>query len=105
MVRCQYITWFCYRDDIQYRNFLPAFTDCYKLPATFSKWKLLTENHFQMLEDRGISVVRVYANNIEEFIEFCHLHGKGLNAEGRTFFADVRGAKDFLSRQTLYSEK
>lgn len=90
MTQIQAVGWFCYKDENQYNEFLSVFTDIHKLPATFSRWKELTEKGVKQAESAGMIVIRAYAESTAEFIEFCRHHSKGIDAEGRKHFANVK---------------
>lgn len=81
---------FCYKDESQYNELLTIFTDAHNLPATFDKWEQLNDKAVKTAESSGVIAIRVYTESAEAFVEFCRLHGKGLNAEGRLHFANLK---------------
>ncbi|EAT0258384.1 hypothetical protein G6S35_003089 [Salmonella enterica] len=85
--------WFCYKDENQYSEFLSIFTDAHTLPSTFSRWKQLTEKGIHNMESKGVIIVRAYADSTEQFTAFCRHFRKGINAEGRKYFANFKAAE------------
>jgi uncharacterized membrane protein len=58
-----------------------------RLPATYSQWRLNAEQGENQMRRKGHLVVRAYVRP-DEFIEWCRLGGKELNAQGRLDFAN-----------------
>lgn len=81
---------FCYKDESQYNELLAIFTDAHNLPTTFGRWEQLNDKTVKTVEGSGVIAIRVYAESAEEFVEFCRLHGKSLDTEGRRHFANLK---------------
>ncbi|PHM49084.1 hypothetical protein [Xenorhabdus sp. KK7.4] len=92
------VAFFCYKNESQYNEFLNILTDVEKLPATFEQWKQSNEKGIHEMESRGVIAIRVYAESTVSFIDFCRHHGKGINAEGRIHFANVKASEYLRSR-------
>ncbi|MDC9607246.1 hypothetical protein [Xenorhabdus griffiniae] len=89
---------FCYKDESQYHEFLNIFTDAQGFPATFEEWEQLNEKLIQKTESSGVIVVRAYAESTNSFVDFCRRHEKGVNSEGRRYFASAKAADYLRSR-------
>ncbi|AJJ71520.1 cytochrome c family protein [Yersinia pseudotuberculosis] len=90
MSQIRVVGWFCYKDENQYNEFLSVFTDAGKVPFPFGKWKQLTEKGIQETERSGVIVIRAYAESAEEFTAWCRVHQCGIDAKGRTGFANAK---------------
>ncbi len=84
---------FCFKDEFQYIELLGVFTDSNLLPAKFSDWKKKADYGIENLAKKGILVIRVYVETPEEFIVWCRVNGRGIDAKGRTGFAVYKALK------------
>ncbi|EGG3068493.1 hypothetical protein MOR33_002739 [Salmonella enterica] len=92
-INIKVVGWFCYKDENQYNELLSIFTDAHTLPPTFSRWKQITEKGIQHEESKGVIIVRAYVDSAEQFITFCRHFRRGVNADGRKYFANFKAAE------------